>query len=137
VSCTSLARLAPVLVAGLLVLVGCGNDQSFGVADVDDEASGTTASGDEAVAQHRFVIPPGTGEDIDAGQPVEIIPADLTVAVGEIIELVNEDDRGHIVGPFFVGAKETLRQQFTSPGVYEGICTVHPSGEVKLTVEQA
>lgn len=54
--------------------------------------------------------------------------------VGEVIRIVNEDDRGHLVGPFFVGANETLIQRFTSPGEFIGECTVHPSGQLVLTV---
>jgi plastocyanin len=109
----------------LTVPAGCG-DGSFDVADV--EARSDTG------AEHSYLIPAGTGAAKDAGELVEILPADLTVRVGEVFELINEDDRGHIVGPFYVRAGETLRQEFTSTGVYEGVCTVHPSGQVKVTV---
>lgn len=115
------------LLLALAVVAGCGDDSAFDVADVD------TAARAEA-AEHSYLIPAGTGAASDAGEPVEIRPADLTVKVGEMFELINEDDRGHLVGPFYVRAGETLRQEFTSAGVYEGICTVHPSGQVKLTV---
>ncbi len=54
--------------------------------------------------------------------------------MGETIEIVNEDDRGHLVGPFFVGAHETLTQRFTAPGEFIGACTVHPSGQLVLRV---
>lgn len=111
------------------ILVGCGGDGSFDVADVE-----TGADGSAEAAEHSYLIPAGTGAAKDAGDLVEILPADLTVKVGEVLELINEDDRGHIVGPFYVRAGETLRQEFTSTGVYEGICTVHPSGQVKVTV---
>ena len=68
------------------------------------------------------------------GAPLTILPAELEVQVGETIRIVNEDDRGHSVGPFFVGANETLTQRFSSPGEFVGICTVHPSGEFVLVV---
>ncbi len=113
------------VVLALTVLVGCG-DGSFDVADVE--------AGADAGAEHSYLIPAGTGAAKDAGELVEILPADLTVRVGEVLELINDDDRGHIVGPFYVRAGETLRQEFTSTGVYEGVCTVHPSGQVKVTV---
>lgn len=114
-----LAALAP-------ILTGCGgSDETFGLADVSDTRT---------PADIRFVIPAGTGVAIDAGEPVEIIPADLTVEVGDVLELDNEDDRGHIVGPFYVGAGETLRQRFSAPGEFVGVCTVHPSGQVTVTV---
>ncbi len=118
--------LSPMIAVALALTVpaGCG-DGSFDVADVEAEAAG---------AEHSYLIPAGTGAAKDAGELVEILPADLTVRVGEVLELINEDDRGHIVGPFYVRAGETLRQEFTSTGVYEGVCTVHPSGQVKVTV---
>lgn len=87
-----------------------------------------------AAADYRFVIPPGAGEALDRGEPLEILPGEMQVVVGEIIEIVNEDDRGHLAGPFFVGAGETLRQRFASPGEFIGECTVHPSGQLVLEV---
>jgi hypothetical protein len=114
-------------VAGLL-MVGCGNDEpsSFSVGSAGDRP-----------ADYAFVIPVGAGEALDAGEPLEILPADLPVKVGEVIEIVNEDDRGHLVGPFFVEAGETMRHSFASPGEFVGICTVHPSGEITVTVTEA
>lgn len=82
------------------------------------------------------MIPAGAGEALDAGKPLEILPGELVVTVGETIRVVNEDDRGHNVGPFFVGAGETLSQRFSSPGEFVGVCTVHPSGELVLVVNE-
>ena len=109
-----------------LVLVACGDDSEDGFG-LDEVAS------DEA-PDFAFVIPVGAGEAFDRGEPLEIFPADLDVRVGDVLEIVNEDDRGHLIGPFFVGAGETLRQRFASPGEFIGICTVHPSGEITVTV---
>ncbi len=115
------ALLATVL---MLLVAACGDDDA--ALDVDE--AGTQP------ADYSYVIPVGAGEALDRGEPLEILPAELEVELGEVIEIRNEDDRGHTVGPFFVGGNETLRQQFTSPGEYIGICTVHPSGEIVLTV---
>jgi plastocyanin len=102
----------------------CGRaDGGFGVAPVS-----------EGTADHRYVIPAGTGAAIDRGGAVDLVPAELKVRVGQIIELVNEDERGHLVGPFFVGSEETIRHRFTSPGVYEGECGVHSGGRMVVTV---
>jgi plastocyanin len=120
-------RPVALLVAVLMLLVAataCGGDDA--ALDVDE--AGTQP------ADYSYVIPVGAGEALDRGEPLEILPAELEVKQGEVIEIRNEDDRGHTVGPFFVGGNETLRQQFTSPGEYIGICTVHPSGEIVLTV---
>lgn len=109
------------------VLTGCGNDSSsarpaINAADVDERAD------------HDYVIPAGTGALLDQGELVEILPAELEVRVGEVIRIVNEDDRGHVIGAFYVGANETLSQRFSTPGTLEGECSVHPSGSFRFVV---
>ncbi|HSM65622.1 MAG TPA: hypothetical protein VK860_04890 [Ilumatobacteraceae bacterium] len=123
---TALVR-AIVAVGVGLALVACGSDD-----DAVEPAAEAIAAVDAAT--YEFVIPVGAGEALDAGTPLEILPAELEVRVGETIRIVNEDDRGHSVGPFFVGANETLTQRFSSPGEFVGVCTVHPSGQIVLTV---
>jgi plastocyanin len=116
------------LVVGLVLMLAaaaCSGDE--GTVGLVDEESGSDAD-------HAYTIPTGAGEAFDRGEPLEILPAELRVRVGEIIEIVNEDDRGHLIGPFFVGAGEVLRQRFSSPGDFIGVCTVHPSGQLVLVV---
>jgi plastocyanin len=107
------------------VVAGCGDDAS-------QPASVAVSIADEATFE--YVIPAGAGEALDAGTPLEILPAELQVNVGDTIRIENQDDRGHTVGPFFVGANETLTQRFSTPGEFEGVCTVHPSGQLVLVV---
>jgi len=107
------------------VVAGCGDDAS---------QPGTEAVTIAEAATFEYVIPAGAGEALDAGSPLEILPAELQVNVGDTIRIENQDDRGHTVGPFFVGANETLTQRFSTPGEFEGVCTVHPSGELVLIV---
>ena len=116
-------RWATLLIAVLLTTSCTGDGDLF-------EDAGSADSG----ADYSFTIPAGAGEAIDRGEPLDILPGALQVRIGEVLELVNLDDRGHLVGPFFVGEGETLRQRFSTPGVFEGICSVHPSGEFVLTV---
>jgi len=118
--------LIGIVLASVLAGTACSNGSE--TLEVDD--AGTAA------ADYTFSIPAGAGEAYDRGEPLEILPARLDVRVGEVIEIVNEDDRGHLVGPFYVGEGETLRQRFRSPGTYTGVCTVHPSGELSLTVTE-
>jgi hypothetical protein len=96
---------------------------------------GISAADSDAVPDFDYLIPLGTGARLDAGERVEIIPADLDVRVGQVLRIVNEDDRGHVIGAFYVASGETLRQRFASPGVLEGECSVHPSGSFTLTVK--
>jgi hypothetical protein len=118
-----LGALVVVVWAGFLLAAGCGT--SSGAPGVE-QATGT--------ANWSYVIPRGTGERIDRGEPVEILPPEIDARVGDVIEIVNQDDRGHVVGPFYVGRHETVRQRFTSAGRFRGQCSVHPSGEVVLDV---
>lgn len=85
-------------------------------------------------AEYRVLIPAGTGRQIDAGEPIELIPADLRLDVGTTFVVQNDDDRAHEVGPFSVRAGEVLTYRFDRPGVYQGTCTVHPAGQVTITV---
>jgi len=85
--------------------------------------------------EYDYLIPDGTAARIDAGEPIDIVPRELTVQVGESIRIVNDDQEGHVVGVFFVGAGETLTKSFTAPGELSGSCTVHSAGEFTLRVE--
>ena len=117
--------LLPVIVVALLV-AGCSSDQPGLFANDQSKDA----------PNYTYVIPAGTGEAIDRGESPDILPQELDVKVGEIIELINEDDRGHLIGPFFVGKGETLRQRFTSPGEFIGECSVHVSGQIVLNVSE-
>lgn len=134
----SSTRLAAALLGAALFVVGCGNDdgaplgQPLPPPDENLPGFGAVLGADDAT--YVYTIPAGAGEAIDAGEPLTILPRSLTTTVGQTIKIVNEDNRGHTVGPWFVGANETLRQEFTTPGSYEGLCTVHPSGEFILQV---
>lgn len=114
-------------VVGVLAfaLAGCASDRS-GALVVEEPAADRV--------DYDYLIPAGTGERYDAGEAIEILPAELDVSVGEVMRIVNEDDRNHLVGPFFVAAGEVLTQRFSTTGHWEGLCTVHPSGRFALTV---
>ena len=126
----SIVRVAALLAVATMGVVGCTSDDASGPGFGPNDASIETAT-------YEYTIPLGAGEALDAGTPLEILPAELIAKVGESIRIVNEDNRGHNVGPWFVGANETVSQPFTSPGRFEGVCTVHPSGELVLVVEPA
>ena len=109
----------------LLAVAGCsGGTDSF--EQIDAAA--------EAVADYDYTIPVGAGLALDAGTPLEILPGSFDARVGQTIQIVNEDNRGHLVGPWFVGAGETMRQTFKTTGEFVGDCTVHPSGQIVVTV---
>jgi len=117
-------RRALTLLLASILLAGCSEGR--GALVVDDA--------DATRADYEFLIPEGTAERIKAGEDVEILPAQLAVKVGEVIRIVNEDDTGHFVGIFYVGPGETVTQRFASTGTFSGRCTIHPSGQITLTV---
>lgn len=85
---------------------------------------------------HSFVVPAGTGERLDRGENVEIVPRTLEVKVGDSLVIRNEDSRTHTVGPVVVRAGETAEQNFTRPGVVEGECTVHPDDKFTIRISE-
>ncbi|MFT6391248.1 MAG: hypothetical protein ACJA14_000758 [Ilumatobacter sp.] len=87
------------------------------------------------VATFSYLIPAGAGFDIEHGKPLDILPGEIQAKLGETIQIVNNDVRAHQLGPWFVGAGETLRQRFTETGTFQGSCSVHPSGEFSVIVE--
>lgn len=123
-------RLVAAVMAAGLALSACGGDASSTTIAIADADAATEF-------EHDYVIPLGTADRIAAGEPVEIVPREMTVRIGETIRIVNDDDEGHIVGVFYVGAGETLTKEFASVGVLEGECSVHPSGQFTLRVIDA
>lgn len=79
-------------------------------------------------------VPVGTAERMAAGEDLELMPADLELAVGDTLEIRNHDVTDHEVGPYLVASNQRLVQTFTRPAVIEGICTLNPSGQVTITV---
>lgn len=82
----------------------------------------------------RFVIPAGTGDAIDRGEIIDVMPSELDIKVGDAIEIVNEDDRGHNVGLFFVGVGETVNQVFPSVAEFTDVCSVSNTGSFTVNV---
>lgn len=130
----SLARrgaAAVLVVVAIVCGAGCGDDGGDGsspdIVSVDPNLP----------ADYDFTIPAGAGERIDAGEELDIFPTKLEARVGETIRIVNEDDRGHLVGPFYIAANSTLTQRFASAGRFIGTCSVHPSGDFVLEVAPA
>ena len=79
-------------------------------------------------------MPFGSGNRLDSGEILDIMPQELTVKVGESIRIVNDDIRDFMIGPFFVMAGQTLAMRFTNPGTIEGVCEINPEGKFVITV---
>lgn len=82
----------------------------------------------------EIVVPDGTRERTDQGEQIVLFPRRLEVAVGDRLIITNEDVVTHQVGPYVVGSGQRIDQTFSTVGSIEGICTLHPSGEVTIVV---
>lgn len=82
----------------------------------------------------EIVVPEGTQAQMESGEEIVLFPRRLEVAVGDQIIITNDDRSSHQVGPYVVGPGQEIVQTFSSPGIIEGICTLHPSGEVTIVV---
>ena len=138
--------LAGVAVLSMSVagLTACGSDDDAQQPEAVDTVPESTVTPRVGAAlgivnaTYEYTIPDGAGAAIAAGaKRQDILPGSLTATVGESIRIVNNDRQGHSVGPWYVGPNETLVQQFNSPGLFEGECTVHDSGRFILEVVEA
>lgn len=87
--------------------------------------------------EHRIVIPEGTGALIKEGKNPQVIPSEIHLKVGDTLVIENRDIVGHEISDLWIGAGETLRQEFRTVGVYKGACTVHPNAEVQIIVDES
>lgn len=81
-----------------------------------------------------FVVPDGAAEDAYFGKPVDVMPPEVELRVGDTLVVRNDDSQTASVGPFTVRAGETLRQTFRRPQTLIGECTLSGTGEVKIIV---
>lgn len=82
----------------------------------------------------EIVVPDGTQERTDQGEQIVLFPRRLEVTVGDRLIITNEDVVTRQVGPYVVGSGQRIDQTFSTVGSIEGICTLHPSGEVTIVV---
>ena len=79
-------------------------------------------------------VPAGTQAQMDGGEEIVLFPRRLEVGVGDRIVIENDDTSSHQVGPYVVGPGQRIVQTFSTTGIIEGLCTLHPSGEVTIVV---
>ena len=84
-----------------------------------------------------FVIPPGTAEQLEAGNEVIKFPNELTFTVGDTIVIDNQDDVVHAFGPFTILPHTTLTQRFSTAKIYQNSCTFHQNRQMTLMVNES
>jgi hypothetical protein len=86
-----------------------------------------------------YVIPPGTNARLAQGEDVLDIPAEikLTIGVKDTLVIKNQDNVVHTFGLFTILPQTTLTKRFTTPRIYQNVCTFHENREMKVVVNAA
>lgn len=86
-----------------------------------------------------YVIPPGTNARLANGENAFKIPEEvvLTVGVKDTLVIENQDNVVHTFGLFTILPQTTLTKRFTSPRVYQNVCTFHEDREMKVVINPA
>lgn len=90
-----------------------------------------------ATRNATFEIPPGTWERRMAGNPVEILPAEihLTLGVQDVLVLNNKDSVPQTFGPTLMMPGQSFSLPFAQAASYQFACTAHASGQMNIIVD--
>lgn len=82
----------------------------------------------------QVVIPSGTAQRVAAGEPVPAIPAGLTFVAGDVLEVINQDQTDHQLGPLWVPAGTTASLAMDLPQDLSVACTFQASQIMDIEV---
>jgi hypothetical protein len=90
-----------------------------------------------ASRQEVFEIPKGTWSRRMAGDPVEILPAEihLTLGLRDILVLKNLDEVPQTFGPTLMMPGQSFTLPFEQASSYQFACTAHASGQMTIIVQ--
>ena len=86
--------------------------------------------------EELFEIPNGTWARRMAGDPVEILPAEihLTLGVRDVLLLRNLDEVPQVFGPTLMMPGQSFRLPFAVAASHQFACTAHASGQMTVVV---
>jgi hypothetical protein len=87
--------------------------------------------------EELFEIPKGTWARRMSGDKVEILPAQIRLALGvhDVLLLRNLDDVPQVFGPTIMMPGQSFRLPFEVASDYQFACTAHVSGQMTIVVE--
>jgi hypothetical protein len=119
----------------LLVLFGISLAAVWLVSEV---AFGLQKEKHDRPPQHvNLVIPAGTFERVEAGQPAPSIPEEMIFVLGDTLVVKNEDSVDHQLGPVWVPAGSQASLVLEQPGKYAYSCSFQPNRYLGLDVRKA
>jgi len=99
---------------------------------VSENTEIVTANADR---EHWIIIAQGTQAVLRQGHGEDSEDILLKVDGQDTLVIRNDDIADHTVGPFFVRSGETIRQRFTEPAVFQGVCSISDNGSINIIVE--
>ncbi|MDL1896821.1 hypothetical protein FBQ82_11130 [Anaerolineae bacterium CFX7] len=90
----------------------------------------------QATRQVVYVVPEGTAAQLGAGQAVNVLPGTVELEIGAQDTLVirNEDALPIEIGGMRIEPGQAYIQQFTAPGVFDLVCSVHSADRIRVIV---
>ena len=85
----------------------------------------------------QLVVPAGTAKAIAAGQPVPSIPEEMVFVVGDTLEVKNEDNAVHTLGPLTIPPGATASMVMGQANKYAYSCSFQPSQYLGVDIRQA
>lgn len=84
-----------------------------------------------------FEIPKGTWAERMSGNPVNILPDRIYLALGvrNLLVLRNQDDVPQMFGPTLIMPGQSFKLPFELASEYEFACTAHASGQMTVVVD--
>ena len=122
-----LVRLAITFVAAL-ALVWIGSEVAFYFLKSDT---------DRTPQEVELVIPTGTAAKVEAGEPVPIIPDEMTFVLGDTLVVRNEDLVDHQLGPLWIPPKSKASLVLDAAQRYAYSCSFKTTRYLGLNVKQA
>jgi hypothetical protein len=82
----------------------------------------------------QIIIPAGTAQRVAAGEPVPSIPPGLSFVAGDVLEVINQDQTDHQLGPLWVPAGTTASLAMDVPERLTMECTFQANKVFDLEV---
>lgn len=91
---------------------------------------------DRPPQQVELVIPAGTSERVQAGEPAPSIPEEMVFVLGDTLLVKNQDAIDHQLGPVWVPPGAQARLVLEEPGKFAYSCSFQPTRYLGLDVRK-
>ena len=91
---------------------------------------------DRPPEQVELVIPTGTSERVEAGEPAPSIPEEMVFVLGDTLLVTNQDAVDHQLGPVWVPSGSQASLVLEEPGKFAYSCSFQPTRYLGLDVRK-